>query len=504
MIYAIIQTPPGSTLERTNDISKQLQQIAEEVDGIQSVSSLAGYEVLTEGRGSNAGTCIINLKDWSERSQSVHEIVEELEEKAKDLGAVIEFFEPPAVPGYGSSDGFSLRLLDKGSEIDYHEFDKVNSEFMAELHKRKELTGLFTFFAANYPQYELIIDNELAMQKGVSIGKAMENLDILIGSTYEQGFVRFRTFYKVYTQAAPEYRKLPSDVLDLFIKNDHDEMVPYSAFMKLKKTQGPNEITRFNLYTSSSIRGIPAPGYTSGDAIEAIQEVAAQTLPHGYDIAWEGLSYDEARRGNEAVYIFIVVLIFVYLVLAAQYESFIIPLAVVLSLPVGVFGSFLLLKVMGLANDIYAQIGLIMLVGLLGKNAVLIVEFAVQKHRQGATILEAAIEGSRVRFRPILMTSFAFIAGLIPLVVATGPGAIGNRTIGASALGGMLFGTIFGVIIVPGLYYIFGSMAQGRQLIRDEDENPLSEQFVESSAEASMVKQFIKKLRPRHDKENSL
>ncbi len=232
--------------------------------------------------------------------------------------------------------------------------------------------------------------------------------------------------------------------------------------------------------------------------------MAAQSLPHGYDIAWEGLSYDEARRGNEAIYIFIVVLIFVYLVLAAQYESFIIPLAVVLSLPVGVFGSFLLLKAMGLANDIYAQIGLIMLIGLLGKNAVLIVEFAVQKHRQGATILEAAIEGSRVRFRPILMTSFAFIAGLIPLVVATGPGAIGNRTIGASALGGMLFGTIFGVIIVPGLYYIFGSMAQGRQLIRDEDENPLSEQFVESSAEASMVKQFIKKLRPRHDKENSL
>ena len=504
MIYAIIQTPPGSTLERTNDISEKLQQIAEEVDGIQSVSSLAGYEVLTEGRGSNAGTCIINLKDWSERSQSVNEIVEELEEKTKDLGAIIEFFEPPAVPGYGSSDGFSLRLLDKGSTIDYHEFDKVNSEFMAELHKRKELTGLFTFFAANYPQYELIIDNELAMQKGVSIGKAMENLDILIGSTYEQGFVRFRTFYKVYTQAAPEYRKLPSDVLDLFIKNDHGEMVPYSSFMKLKKTQGPNEITRFNLYTSSSIRGIPAPGYTSGDAIKAIQEVAGQTLPHGYDIAWEGLSYDEARRGNEAVYIFIVVMIFIYLVLAAQYESFIIPLAVILSLPVGVFGSFLLLKAMGLANDIYAQIGLIMLVGLLGKNAVLIVEFAVQKHRQGATILEAAIEGSRVRFRPILMTSFAFIAGLIPLVVATGPGAVGNRTIGASALGGMLFGTVFGVIIVPGLYYIFGSMAQGRHLIRDEDENPLSEQFVESSAEASMVKQFLKKLRPRHDKENSL
>jgi len=476
MIYAIIQTPPGSTLERTNDVSRQLQQIAEEVEGIQSVSSLAGYEILTEGRGSNAGTCIINLEDWSDRHQSVKEIIEELEEKTKDLGAVVEYFEPPAVPGYGSSDGFSLRLLDKSSTIDYHEFDQINTEFMNALHQRKELTGLFTFFAANYPQYELVIDNELAMQKGISIGKAMENLNILIGSTYEQGFTRFNTFFKVYTQAGPEYRKLPGDVLNMFIKNDRDEMVPYSSFITMKKTQGPNEITRFNLYTSSSIRGIPAPGYTSGDAIEAIQEVAAQTLPQGYDIAWEGLSYDEAHRGNEAIYIFIVVLIFVYLVLAGQYESFIIPLAVILSLPAGVFGSFLLLKVLGLANNIYAQIGLIMLVGLLGKNAVLIVEFAVQKHQDGATILESAIEGARVRFRPILMTSFAFIAGLIPLVIATGPGAVGNHTIGASALGGMLFGTLFGVIIVPGLYYIFGTLADGRKLIKGEDERPLSEE----------------------------
>lgn len=503
MIYAIIQTPPGSTLERTNDVSRKLQEIAEEVDGIQSVSSLAGYEILTEGRGSNAGTCIINLKDWSARHHSVTEIIEELEEKTKDLGAVVEYFEPPAVPGYGSSDGFSLRLLDKNSTIDYQEFDKVNTEFMHALEKRKELAGLFTFFAANYPQYELIIDNELAMQKGVSIGKAMENLDIMIGSTYEQGFVRFGTFFKVYTQSAPEYRKLPSDILDLFVKNDQGEMVPYSSFMKMRKTQGPNEITRFNLYTSSSIRGIPATGYTSGDAISAIQEVAEQTLPHGYDIAWEGLSYDEANRGNEALYIFIVVLIFVYLVLAGQYESFIIPLAVVLSLPAGVFGSFLLLKVMGLANDIYAQIGLIMLVGLLGKNAVLIVEFAVQKHQQGVTVLDAAIEGARVRFRPILMTSFAFIAGLIPLVVATGPGAIGNRTIGSSALGGMLFGTVFGVIIVPGLYYIFGKLAEGRKLIQDEDENPLSEELVESRSDASLIKKIIKKIRIKNEKKDN-
>lgn len=506
MIYAIIQTPPGSTLERTNGVARELQKIAEDVEGIQSVSSLAGFEVLTEGRGSNAGTCIINLKDWSERKQSVKQIIEELEEKTKDFGAVIEYFEPPAVPGYGSSDGFSLRLLDKNTSTDYQEFDKLNKEFMVSLGKRKELTGLFTFFAANYPQYELIIDNQKAMQKGVSIGKAMENLDILIGSTYEQGFIRFNNFFKVYTQSGPEYRKLPTDILNLFIKNDRDEMVPYSAFMTMKKTQGPNEITRFNLYTSSSIKGMPAPGYTSGDAIKAIQEVAKETLPQGYDIAWEGLSFDEAARGNEALVIFLIVLIFVYLVLAAQYESFIIPLAVILSLPPGIFGSFMLLKMMGLANDIYAQMGLIMLVGLLGKNAILIVEFAVQKRQQGASLFEAAIEGSKVRFRPILMTSFAFIAGLLPLVVATGPGALGNRTIGSSALGGMLFGTIFGVIVVPGLYYIFGKIADGKKLIRDQDENPLSEVFVESGSDVALskkIKNLVTKFLKKNENKNN-
>ncbi|MEP1260734.1 efflux RND transporter permease subunit [Algoriphagus sp.] len=481
-IYAIIQTPPGSTLERTNQVSQKLQKICEEIDGVESVSSLAGYEIMTEGRGSNAGTCLINLKPWGERKHSVKEIMEELEHESKGLGAVVEFFEPPAIPGFGSSGGFSLRLLDKTTTTDYQDFDKINKKFMDDLGARKELSGLFTFFAANYPQYELEIDNDKAMQKGVSIGDAMENLNILIGSTYEQGFIRFGRFFKVYVQSDPAFRRLPSDVLDLFVKNEAGEMVPYSAFMTMKKTQGPNEVTRYNMYNSASIRGLPAPGYTTADAIQAIREVSEQTLPKGYDIAWEGLSYDESNRGNEALYVFLIVLVFVYFVLAAQYESFIIPLAVVFSLPAGVFGSFFLLKLMGLDNDIYAQIGLIMLVGLLGKNAVLIVEFAVQKRQEGFSILEAAIEGARVRFRPILMTSFAFIAGLIPLIVASGAGAIGNHTIGASALGGMLFGTIFGVIIVPGLYYIFARLADGRQLIKNQDETPLSEQKQHSHA----------------------
>lgn len=477
MIYAIIQTPPGSTIEVTNKVARQLEEVASKIDGVQSVSSLAGYEVLTEGRGSNAGTCIINLKDWSQRKHSVQDVIHELEEKTHDFGAIIEFFEPPAVPGYGAASGLALRLLDKTLDTDYHEFDKLNQTFMAALRKRKELTGLFTFYAANYPQYELVIDNKLAMQKGVSINKAMDNLDIMIGSTYEQGFIRFNNFFKVYAQALPEFRRFPSDVLNYYVKNDAGEMVPYSAFMTMKKKQGPNEITRYNLYNSAAIRAMPAIGYTSGDAIKAVQEVAAATLPQGFDIAWEGLSFDEAARGNEALVIFMVVIVFVYLVLAAQYESFVLPLAVLFSLPPGIFGSFFLLKEWGLANDVYSQLGLVMLIGLLGKNAVLIVEFAVQKQTQGMSVKEAAIAGAKARFRPILMTSFAFIAGLIPLAIATGAGAVGNRTIGTSSLGGMLFGTVFGVVLIPGLYYIFAKMTEGKRLIKDEDLNPLTETY---------------------------
>ena len=475
MIYAIVQTPPGTTLERTNQVSRRLQKITEEIDAVESVSALAGYEILTEGRGSNAGTCLINLKHWSKRDKTVQEVVEELELKTRDIGAVIEFFQPPAVPGYGAAGGLALRMLDKTGTSDYQEFDRITQSFMDGLKKRKELTGLFTFYAANYPQYELIIDNDLAMQKGVSVKRALDDIGILVGSTYEQGFIRFNQYFKVYVQAAPEFRRLPSDLLNLYVKNEEGEMVPYSAFMKLKKTQGPNEITRYNLYNSAAIRGAPARGYTSAEAMEAVREVARETLPRGFDVAWEGLSFDEARRGNEALIIFIEVLIFVYLVLAAQYESFLIPLAVIIPLPAGVMGSLTMLKSLGLANDIYAQVGLVMLVGLLGKNAVLIVEVAVQCHRSGWTIFDAAIEGAERRFRPILMTSFAFIAGLVPLVVATGPGAVGNRTIGGSALGGMLFGTIFGVLIVPGLYYIFAKLGEGRALIRDQWDRPLSE-----------------------------
>jgi hydrophobic/amphiphilic exporter-1 (mainly G- bacteria), HAE1 family len=337
--------------------------------------------------------------------------------------------------------------------------------------------GLFTFFASNYPQYELVINNDVAMQKGVSIGNAMDNLSVVVGSTWDQGFILFGQFFKVFVQALPEFRRYPEDLQNMFVKNDHGEMVPYSSFMTIKKRQGLNEINRYNLYPSAAIQGAPAAGYSSGQAIQAIREVAAETLPHGYDIGWEGLSYDEAKKGNLAVYIFLIVVAFVYLVLVGQYESFILPLAVILSLPVGLYGSFQFLNIMGLSNDVYAQIGLVMLVGLLGKNGILIVEFAVQRRREGLSLVEAAIEGGKLRFRPILMTSFAFIAGLLPMVGATGPGAIGNRTIGTTAVGGMLVGTVLGVLVIPGLYYIFGKISDGRHLLKDETDEPLSEKI---------------------------
>jgi HAE1 family hydrophobic/amphiphilic exporter-1 len=476
IIYAVIQTPPGSTLEYTNAKSQELEAIAKEVEEVTSVTSLAGYEVLTEGRGSNAGTCIINLKNWSDRKRTARQIIADLEEKCRQLSNVkLEFFEPPAVPGFGAAGGFSVVLLDKTNTSDYDRLGEVTDMFMAALKKRKELQNLFTFFATDYPQYELLINNDVAMQKGVSIGKALDNLNIVIGSTYEQGFVLFNQFYKVYVQALPEFRRFPEDLDNMFVKNENEEMVPYSSFMQIKKKQGLNEITRYNLYPSAIIQGAPASGYSSGQAIEAIKEVAAQTLPHGYGLGWAGLSYDESKKGNESVYVFLIVIAFVYLVLVGQYESFILPLAVILSLPVGIFGSYFLLQAMGLANDVYAQIGLVMLVGLLGKNAILIVEFAVQRRREGVSLKEAAVEGGKLRFRPIQMTSFAFIAGLLPLVSATGAGAIGNRTIGTTGVGGMLVGTVIGVLIIPGLYYLFGVIADKRQLIQDAVDEPLSE-----------------------------
>lgn len=261
-------------------------------------------------------------------------------------------------------------------------------------------------------------------------------------------------------QANPEQRDTPESILQLYVKSDMGEMVPFSTFIKIEKVYGPEVLTRYNMYMSAMINGEPAPGYSSGDAIQAVERIARDTLPRGFSIEWSGMTREEILSGNQTLYIFIVCLIFVYLLLAAQYESFLLPLPVLLSLPTGIFGSYISLMLLGLDNNIYAQVALVMLIGLLAKNAILIVEFAIQRNKEGYDIVSAAIEGARQRLRPILMTSFAFVAGLIPLVIASGAGAIGNRSIGTAAAGGMLIGTVFGLVIIPGLYIFFAGLEQ--------------------------------------------
>ena len=475
MIYAVIETPPGATIERTNAVAKQLLDIAEKEEGVESVSSLAGFEILSEGTSANSGSCLINLKDWKHRKRTAKEIISDLEKKcARITQANIDFFEPPSIPGYGAASGFELRLLDKTGKNDCHEMERVSKEFVKELNKRPEIGNAFTFYSASFPQYMLHVDDEKALQKGVKPGKALNNLSVLIGSDYQTGFIRFGKPYKVIVQAAPQYRDFPEHLLQLYSKNEDGQMVPDADFMSLSKTYGMSEITRHNLYNSSEVTGAQASGYSSGQALRAIQEVAQNTLPKGYDYDWAGISKDEAEQGNTAIIIFVVCLVFVYLILAAQYENFLLPLPVIIFLPAGIFGAFLFLKVCGLENNIYAQIALVMLIGLLGKNAVLMVEYAVQRKNAGERIEQAAISAAVARFRPILMTSIAFIAGLLPLVFASGAGAVGNRTIGTAAVGGMLIGTLGGLLLIPGLYYIFAGMAE--KLVHYQKDKPLSEE----------------------------
>jgi len=353
-----------------------------------------------------------------------------------------------------------VRVLDKTGSGNLQQTAIVTSNFIDALKVRPEIADAFTGFDASYPQYMIHIDQDVAGQKGVTVENAMSNLQTLIGSYYATNFIRFGQMYKVMVQAAPNYRASPEDILSLYVKNNFGEMVPYSSFVRLERVYGPEQLTRYNMFTSAMVNGDANSGFSSGDAIKAISEVAKDELPRGFSIEWSGMTREEVLSGNQAVYIFSICLLFVYLLLAAQYESFLLPLPVILSLPAGIFGSFLMLHLVGLQNNIYAQVALVMLIGLLGKNAILIVEFAIQRQQQGKSILEAAVEGAASRLRPILMTSFAFIAGLIPLCIATGAGSMGNRSIGTAAAGGMLFGTLFGIVIIPGLYVVFASLAK--------------------------------------------
>lgn len=474
--YASVTTPVGSTLERTKAVVNEIQRICTGIEAIESVSTLAGTNVLSDGTGATYGTCLINLKAWDQRRESVDEIIDILHEKIGHIkDAKIELFPPPAVPGYGNASGFELRLLDKTGTGDVKNMEKVVLQFIKDLKERTEIASAFTIFDASYPQYLIHFDGDKAAQKGVTVNNAMGTLQTLLGSEYATNFIKFGQTYKVMVQALPEYRAQPDDILKFFVKNNQGEMVSVAAFMRIERVYGVEQMTRYNMYPSAELNGEAANGFSSSDAITAIQEVAQTKLPKGFDIDWAGITRDEVNAGNEAIYIFLICLIFVYLLLAAQYESFLLPLPVILSLPTGIFGAFLFLWMMGLENNIYAQIAMIMLIGLLGKNAILIVEFAAMRQKEGKTALQAAMEGAKSRLRPILMTSFAFVAGLIPLMLASGAGAVGNRTIGSASAGGMLLGTIFGVIIIPGLYVVFSRMAHQHKLVKNEEDTPLTE-----------------------------
>jgi hydrophobic/amphiphilic exporter-1 (mainly G- bacteria), HAE1 family len=459
VINVNVTTPVGATVERTEAVLDEIQRVAASIETIESVSSMSGYSLITESAGSSYGMAMINLKPWDQRSRSVKEIISEMEEKTKHIkDADIQFFPPPTVPGFGNSSGFELRVQDRTGSDDLQKTAAITNKFVKDLADSPEISSAFSSFDASFPQYMIHVDADIAAKKGVSVDLAMSNLQTLIGSLYASNFIRFGQMYKVMVQADPSYRKNPEDILKLYVKNNRGDMVPFSTFIKLERVYGPELLTRYNMFTSAMVNGDAAPGYSSGDAIKAVERVAAKSLPKGFTYDWSGMTREEILSGNQAIYIFAICLIFVYLLLSAQYESFLLPLPVILSLPTGIFGAFLALKLMGLENNIYAQVSLVMLIGLLGKNAILIVEYAIIRQKEGRTVFEAALEGATERLRPILMTSFAFIAGLIPLVVASGAGAIGNRSIGTAAAGGMLIGTLFGVIIIPGLYVLFASM----------------------------------------------
>jgi HAE1 family hydrophobic/amphiphilic exporter-1 len=474
--YVSVTTPPGATLERTKSVVNEIQHLSKELTSIESISTLSGTNILSDGTGATYGTALVNLKPWDMRDASVESVIDSIKHLTNHIkSAQIEFFPPPAIPGYGNASGFELRVLDKTGTGDIKKMETVVKQFIIDLKEENNIGSAFSIFDASYPQYTIKLDLDKAAQKGVSASNAMGSLQTMIGSEYASNFIRFGQMYKVMVQALPSYRTYPEDLLRFTVKSNNDELVPISSFATIEKTFGVDQMTRYNMFPSAELNGEGTAGVSSGNVIKTIQNIAKNKLPRGYDIDWAGITRDEVNAGNESVYILLICLLFVYLILAAQYESLLLPLPIILSIPIGIFGSFLFLSILGLENNIYAQIALVMLIGLLGKNAILIVEFANLKHKEGATAKDAAIQGARIRLRPILMTSFALIAGLIPLVFANGAGAVGNRTIGTAAAGGMLIGTIFGVILVPGLYFIFASIAEKLNKNSDDEQIAFTE-----------------------------
>lgn len=456
IVFVNVELPAGSSLDRTVDINRQLSEKALHIPGVKDLSLISGFSMLS-GQGSNFGFGFIKLDDWSKREEddkSVDAITAKLYGLAATIpGARILFFAPPSIPGYGSSSGFEVNFLDK-SGGSFDELSAQNQQFLMKLNQRPEIQYAMSSFNTGYPQYSLDINVPIAMEYGVNINSIFRTLQGYIGGIYTADFSKFGKQYRVYIQAAPEDRADKSDLDKMFVRTSTGEMAPITQFVTLTRTYGPQSVTRFNLFNSTKVTGAAAPGYSSGDAIAAIEDVAA-SMPSNYDISYSGLTREEVSASGQTGVIFALVIIFVYFLLSAQYESYLLPFSILLSVPLGIFGAYFVTMLMGLENNIYFQISLIMLIGLLAKNAILIVEFALQRRKKGESIFDSAIDGAKARLRPILMTSFAFILGLMPLVLASGVGAVGNRSIGTGAVGGLLIGTLLGVFVIPILYIFF-------------------------------------------------
>jgi HAE1 family hydrophobic/amphiphilic exporter-1 len=424
------------------------------------------------GAGSSYAMVILELKKWQERKGvSNKDVIESLFKKTSGIrDAIIMPFSLPTIMGFGISGGFSFELQDKGGHT-ITQFYKVAQEFLAALNKRPEIQFATTTFNPNFPQYLLSVNVPKIKEAGLNVSDVMNAMQGYFGGIYVDNFNQFGKQYRIMIQSDAAYRANEEGLNKVYVRTGINKMAPITEFITLTKTYGPESISRFNLFTSMSVNGSPNKGVGSGQAIQAIEAVAAQTLPAGYGYEFSGISREEQSSGTQAIYVFILSLLFVYFLLSALYESYLLPFAVLLSLPVGLTGTFVFAKIFGVDNNIYMQISLIMLIGLLAKNAILIVEFASTRREHGMTIVKAATEGAKARLRPILMTSLAFIFGILPLMFATGAGANGNRSIGTSAVGGMLFGTLFGILVIPVLFIIFQTLqekASGEKISTDD------------------------------------
>ncbi len=457
VVMSDISLAPGASRERTDEVTKKIAAIANTIPEVQNVLRITGRGLIS-GSGSNYGMVIMRLKPWAERAgkgQDVQAIVGQMFAKTAGIrDAKVIFFSPPTIQGFGTSGGFEFQLQDK-SGGDIPKFFKVSQDFLAALNQRPEVQYASTPFNPNFPQYQIDVNVARVKEAGLTVNDVLNTMQGYYGGVYASNFNQFGKQYRVMFQAEPNFRANAEGLNNIYVRTPKGVMAPVSEFITLERVFGPQSISRFNLFTSMAVTGAPKPGFSSGDAIRAVQEVAAQTLPAGYGYEFSGITREELSAGGQTVFIFLLVIVFVYFLLSAQYESYILPFAVLLSLPVGLAGAFIFAKIFGITNNIYVQITLIMLVGLLAKNAILIVEFAVERRRQGMLLAQAAIAGAQARLRPILMTSFAFILGLVPLMLTTGAGAAGNRSIGTGAVGGMLIGTIFGVFVIPVLFIIF-------------------------------------------------